>query len=77
MGELPVTKTLIDFFLKVFGKSEIITIFAAPLDGPFVYRLGHVPFTDERGVRFPYGLQTKQNTPKRFVAKVHRGMEQW
>jgi hypothetical protein len=26
-------------------------------DGPFVYRLGHNPFTVERGVRFPYGLQ--------------------
>ena len=35
-------------------------VFLQPLNkpiGPFVYRLGHVPFTDERGVRFPYGLQ--------------------
>jgi hypothetical protein len=25
--------------------------------GPVVYRSGHVPFTDESGVRFPVGLQ--------------------
>ena len=26
--------------------------------GPVVYRSGHVPFTDESGVRFPVGLPT-------------------
>ena len=24
----------------------------------FVYRLGHIPFTDGRGVRFPYRVPT-------------------
>ena len=36
--------------------------------GPFVYRLGHVPFTDERGVRFPYGLQAKKIS-KEIISK--------
>ena len=43
MRELPIS------CLSVFKKS--ITHY-----GPIVYRLGHMPLTHERGVRFPLGL---------------------
>lgn len=33
-----------------------ITFAALRENGPLVYRLGRIPFTDERRVRFPYGL---------------------
>ena len=39
-------------------------------DGPFVYRLGRKIFILERGVRFPQGLQIKNN--KRTKLKISR-----
>jgi hypothetical protein len=47
--------------VKSFGCKASSAYFCHPLEnehGPFVYRLGHLPFTEERRVRFPYGLQS-------------------
>ena len=49
-------------------KREICIIDAK--DGPFVYRLGRKIFILERGVRFPQGLQIKNN--KRTKLKISR-----
>jgi hypothetical protein len=51
MGSIPIHSTFIGGFDLDEARLQIIP------KGPFVYRSGHVPFTDERAVRFCYGLQ--------------------
>lgn len=54
-----------DYFLKSFAYFTNAPIFALPItNGRFVYRLGHLPFTEERRVRFPYGLPKRNDLYK-------------
>ena len=63
---------------EIFGNSKKVTTFALAIEreiidaknGPFVYRLGRKIFILERGVRFPQGLQIKNN--KRTKLKISR-----
>ena len=45
-------------------------MFQYGIHAPFVYRLGHPPFTQVRGVRFPYGV------PKFYGPLAHVWLEQ-
>ena len=48
-----------DAFVPLRHHVIAVLSFSARFYAPFVYRLGHIPFTDGRGVRFSYGVPNK------------------